>query len=72
MSRVKDAVLRLAGRPVRCDTCGEVLFRGAPFVWRGRLRVVGAGRALVAVRWHAEDELTFNHVEARHCRREVP
>jgi GT2 family glycosyltransferase len=56
------------GQPVRCEVCGDVLFRGFGFVWRGRLKLVGAESAMVRADWDKMNRLTFRHVEADKCR----
>jgi glycosyltransferase involved in cell wall biosynthesis len=57
------------GRPVRCEVCGEVLFRGLPLVTAGRLKLLGAEQAQVRVDWDKMNRLTFRHVERDRCRR---
>jgi hypothetical protein len=64
---VKRAVLTLLGRPVRCERCGEPLFRAIPFVWRGNLKLSGAEHALVRVEFDSMNRLVFSHVEADRC-----
>lgn len=48
--------------------CGKQLFRSYPFVWRGRLKLLGAEVAEVRADWDKNDRLTFRHVEAEKCR----
>jgi hypothetical protein len=52
---------------VRCEECGEVLFRGLPFIWRGRLKLLGAERILVRADWDKMNRMTFRHVERDRC-----
>ncbi len=65
---LRQLVLLAAGRPVRCASCGEVAFVGVPFVWRGRLTVLGASAAWVRVDWHSTNALRFRHLELDRCR----
>jgi hypothetical protein len=67
MERLKRRVLALAPR-VRCEECGEVLFRGVALPWRGRLKLIGAEYALVRADWSSMNELAFRHVERERCR----
>jgi hypothetical protein len=60
-------VLRVLGRPMRCSACGEELFRGIVLPSGGRVRVIGAGRAHVRVRFEAVDVLSFAHIEPNDC-----
>ena len=68
MSAVKQIVLGVFGRPVRCERCGAALFRAIPFVSRGRLKVSGAEHALVYVDFDSMNHLVFRHAEAASCR----
>jgi hypothetical protein len=61
------ALLRALGRPLRCAECDRVLFRGIPFVWRGRLRIVGARESHVRIAFTAKDTLELRHVELDQC-----
>jgi hypothetical protein len=54
-------------RPIRCEVCGEVLFRGLPVPWRGGVKLFGAEYALVRVDWSSMNELVFRHVETDQC-----
>jgi hypothetical protein len=65
-SRVKRLVLE-RGRPIRCEACGEELFRGLPVPWRGGVKLLGAESALVRVDWSTMNELVFRHVESDRC-----
>jgi len=56
------------GRPVQCEVCGDVLFRGFPLIWRGRLKLLGAESALVRVDWDKMNRMTFRHVEMDRCK----
>ena len=64
-SRMTDAV----GRPVRCEECGEILFRGIPFIWRGRLKILGAESEAVRVDWDKMNRMVFRHVDVYRCGR---
>jgi glycosyltransferase involved in cell wall biosynthesis len=64
----RGTLVERIGRPVRCEVCGEVLFRGLPFVWRGRLKVLGAERRLVRADWDKMNRMTFRHVERDRCK----
>jgi glycosyltransferase involved in cell wall biosynthesis len=57
------------GRPVRCEECGAVLFRGVPLVWAGRVKFLGADRVLVRADWDKMNRMTFRHVERDLCGR---
>ena len=56
-----------SGRPVRCEACGNELFRVLPVPWRGGVKLLGAESALVRVDWATMNELAFRHVEAERC-----
>jgi hypothetical protein len=60
------------GRPVRCEVCGEVLFRGLPFIWRGRLKLLGVESAQVRTDWDKMNRMTFRHVERARCKLQAP
>jgi hypothetical protein len=66
--RLKRLVLSL-GRPVRCEDCGAVLFRGLAIPWGGQIKLLGAEYALVRVDWASMNRLVFRHVERERCRR---
>ena len=66
--KLTHALLRVFGRPVRCEVCGAVLFRTVPTVWRGRLKLLGAEREFVQADWDKVNRLVFRHVEADRCR----
>jgi glycosyltransferase involved in cell wall biosynthesis len=68
LRRARTRVMQVVGRPVECEVCGEVLFRGLPFVWRGRVKLLGAESALVRVDWDKMNRMTFRHVEMDRCR----
>lgn len=65
--RLKRALLRVAGRPVRCELCGEPLFRALPVATGGRIKVQGAEHALVRVEFASMNHLVFRHLEADRC-----
>jgi hypothetical protein len=67
LRQVRTQVVEKVGRPVYCEVCGRVLFRGLPFIWRGRLKVLGAERALVRADWDKMNRMTFRHVERDRC-----
>jgi hypothetical protein len=68
LRELRSKVAEKIGRPVRCEVCGRVLFRTLPYVWRGRLKVLGAERALVRADWDKMNRLSFRHVERDHCK----
>ena len=65
--RLKRRLLALAPR-VRCELCGEVLFRGLALPWRGGVKLFGAEYALVRVDWASMNILVFRHLESERCR----
>ncbi len=67
-SGLVSSALAVLGRPVRCELCGRVLFKGLPFVWHGGLKLFGAERAFVRADWDTQNRLVFQHVEAERCR----
>ncbi len=68
LRQVRTNITQTIGRPVRCELCGQVLFRGIPFIWRGRLKLLGAESASVRVDWDKMNRMTFRHVEIDRCR----
>jgi hypothetical protein len=64
---LRQPLLRVLGRNVNCELCGEPLFRTSPFVRRGRVKLSGADEALVSVDFDSANELVFRHVEADRC-----
>lgn len=64
---VRTHLTDTVGRPVRCEACGEVLFRGIPFVWRGRLKILGAESEAVRVDWDKMNRMVFRHLDAYRC-----
>jgi hypothetical protein len=69
---LKRAIIAVAGRPLRCELCGEVLTTAAPIVIGGRLLVVGLERELVAVDFATRNRLVFRHARAGACRARRP
>ena len=67
LRRLRTEAVEKTGRPVRCEVCGGVLFRGFAFIWRGRLKILGAERELVRADWDKMNRMTFRHVERDHC-----
>ncbi len=65
--KLKRLLLRVGGREVRCELCGQPLFRARPFVTGGRVKLQGAEDALVAVEFDSMNTLVFRHVEADRC-----
>jgi hypothetical protein len=65
VARVK--IRRLLGRPVRCSECGRTLFRGFAFVWRGKVRVLGAGEQTIRVSFDTQNTVHFRHVHLEQC-----
>jgi hypothetical protein len=68
--RLAHALLRVAPA-VRCERCGEELFRALPVLSGGRLRLYGAERALVRVAFSSRRTLVFRHEAIDACRRDV-
>ena len=68
--RLGERLLR-AAPAVRCERCGEVLFRTVPVVSRGRLTLYGAERVGVRVAFSSRRTLVFRHEAADACRREI-
>jgi hypothetical protein len=64
---VKRAIVAVAGRPLRCELCGEVLTTAAPIVVGGRLLLVGLEREFVAVDFTTMNRLVFRHARAGDC-----
>jgi glycosyltransferase involved in cell wall biosynthesis len=69
LRRARTTLVERVGRPVRCEDCGAVLFRGLPLVWGGRVKFLGADRALVRADWDKMNRMTFRHVERDLCGR---
>jgi GT2 family glycosyltransferase len=67
LRQMRAGIVDKLGRPVRCEICGQVLFRGLPVVWGGRLKVLGAERILVRVDWDKMNRMSFRHVERDRC-----
>jgi hypothetical protein len=63
----KRILLHALGRPIRCEYCGALLFRGVPLVRRGGVRLIGAERALVRVDFDSMNRLVFAHLEVDRC-----
>lgn len=70
MRRLGAALLRLAP-VIRCERCGQPLFRAFPLAGGGRLRLVGAERAVVRVAWSGRRTLVFRHEALDACTREI-
>ncbi|HEY7152184.1 MAG TPA: hypothetical protein VH391_10925 [Solirubrobacterales bacterium] len=64
---LRRSLLRVVGRNVTCELCGEPLFRTSPFVRRGRVKLPGADEALVHVDFDSANVVVFRHVEADRC-----
>lgn len=64
---VKRALIASLGRPIRCELCGEVLFRAVPVIRAGRVKLIGAEYALVRVEFASMNHLSFRHVEHDRC-----
>jgi hypothetical protein len=65
---LKQVLLLVFGRPVRCATCGWVAFVCVPVVRRGRLVVYGICTEFI-VEWDSTNALRFRHVDLDRCRR---
>jgi glycosyltransferase involved in cell wall biosynthesis len=68
LREARTKLLASVGRPIRCEVCGEVLFRCFPLVWRGRVKLLGAEAALVRADWDKMNRMTFRHVERDRCK----
>jgi len=64
---LRRPLLRVLGRSVTCELCGQPLFRTSPFVRRGRVKLPGADEALVRVDFDSANALVFRHVQADRC-----
>jgi GT2 family glycosyltransferase len=69
LRRARTTVIEKVGRPVHCEACGGLLFRGLPLVWGGRVKFLGADRVLVRADWDKMNRMTFRHVERDLCDR---
>jgi len=67
LREARTKLIKRVGRPLRCEVCGQVLFRGLPFIWRGRLKLLGAEGARVRADWDKKNRMTFRHVERDRC-----
>jgi hypothetical protein len=67
---VKNRLLRLAPT-IRCERCGQPLFKAIPVVRDGRLRLYGAERAIVRVAFSSRNTLVFRHEALDACKREI-
>jgi hypothetical protein len=68
----KVGLALLAWAPVvRCERCGAPLFRAVPVLRGGRLRLHGAERAVVRVRFTSRSTLAFRHEAVDACSREI-
>jgi hypothetical protein len=63
----RRALLFVLGRPLVCAACGRRLFVALPIVWRGRVRLIGAGDSHVRVSFQSKDTLELRHVELDEC-----
>jgi hypothetical protein len=63
------ALVSRHGRPVRCEACGQVLFRSLPYASRGQVKLPGADIARVRVDFETTTRLGFRHAELSRCRR---
>jgi GT2 family glycosyltransferase len=63
----RTRLLERFGRPVYCELCGQELFRGLPFIWRGRLELLGAESVRVRADWDKMNRMAFRHVERDRC-----
>jgi hypothetical protein len=68
LRNARTKLVETFGRPVRCEVCGEVLFRALPLVARGRLKLLGAESTLVRADWDKMNRMTFRHLESDRCR----
>jgi glycosyltransferase involved in cell wall biosynthesis len=68
LRQARTKMTEAVGRPLRCEVCDEVLFTGIPFIWRGRLKLLGAESAWVRVDWDKMNRMTFRHAELDQCK----
>jgi glycosyltransferase involved in cell wall biosynthesis len=66
---VRSYLTSAVGGPVRCEVCGEVLFRGVAVIWRGRLKIFGAESSAVRADWDKMNRMVFRHLDVDRCRR---
>lgn len=64
---IERLLLRILGRPVRCASCGRVLFVALPVVWRGRLWIIGAHDHLAHVQFDSSETMEFRHARLDEC-----
>ena len=70
MRRIGRRLLALAPE-IRCERCGQPLFRAVPVVRGGRLRLYGAERAIVRVAFSSRHTLVFRHEALDACTRDI-
>ncbi|HLY50765.1 MAG TPA: glycosyltransferase family A protein [Solirubrobacteraceae bacterium] len=70
LRQVRTNITETFGRPVYCEACGQELFKGMPFIWRGRLKLLGAESAEVRVDFDKMNRMTFRHLHVDRCRPE--
>jgi len=60
-------VVRLFGRQIRCAECGRELFKGVPFLWRGKLWLFGAYEHVIRVSFVSSEAMEFRHAQLDEC-----
>ena len=60
-------LLRAFGREIRCAECGRPMFHAIAFVWRGRVRLLGAYTHNMRVSFASDDTLEMRHIELHDC-----
>ena len=61
------ALVWVFGRKIVCASCGRVIMRAIPVVWRGQVRLIGAREHNVRVAFSSKEDLSFRHVELDRC-----
>jgi hypothetical protein len=64
---VERVLLRILGRPIKCVACGQTIFVGLAFVWRGQLVLIGAHQHVVRVSFATSETMEFRHAYAGEC-----
>jgi hypothetical protein len=64
---LERVLLRILGRPVKCVACGNTIFVGLPFIWRGQLVLIGAHEHVARVAFASSETMEFRHAYAGEC-----
>ena len=60
-------VVRVFGRPIVCAECGRTIFKGVPFVWRGKLWLFGAYERVIRASFVSSEAMEFRHAQLDEC-----